>query len=84
VQKEIVGEFCKGIETVPEASRLHRILSQENKAYMGCIKLPSGGYTKSVEESVGHLMNVHFPGSWGPSGGLGEGPMIEGGYKPRE
>ena len=34
--------FCEGIEKVPEALRLHRILSQENKTYLGCIKLPSG------------------------------------------
>ena len=77
-------EFSKGIETAPEALRLHRILSQENKAYLGCIKLPSGGYTESVEESLVHPMDVHFPGSRGLFGGSGEGPMIEGGYKPRE
>jgi hypothetical protein len=61
--------FCEGIEKVPEASRLHRILVQENKTYLGCIKLPTGDYTESVEKSLGHLMNVHFPGSRGPSGG---------------
>jgi hypothetical protein len=68
---------CIGEDSV-KASRLHRILSQENKTYLGCIKLPSGGYTESVEKSLGHLLDVHFPGSWGPSSGLGEGPMIEG------
>ena len=77
-------EFCKGIKTAPEASKPHRILSKENKAYLGCIKLPSGGYTESVEESLGHLVDLHFPGSQGPSGSSGEGPMIEGGYKPKE
>jgi hypothetical protein len=44
---------------------MHRILSQENEAYLGCIKLPSGGHIESVEESLGHLMDVHFPGSGG-------------------
>jgi hypothetical protein len=56
--------FCEGTEKVPEASRLHRILSQENKTHLGCIKLPTGDYTESVE-SQGHLMDVHFPGSRG-------------------
>jgi hypothetical protein len=61
-----------------------RILSQENNTHLGCIKLPSGDYTGSVEESLGYLMDAHFPCSWGPSGGLGRGPMIEGDYKPKE
>jgi hypothetical protein len=56
--------FCEGIEKVPETSRLHRILSQENRTYLGSSKLFSGGYTELVEESLGHLMDVHFPGSW--------------------
>ena len=76
--------FCDSIERVPEASRLNRILSQETKTYLGCIKLTSGNYTESVEESLGHLMDVHFPGSQGLSGGSGGGPMFEGGYKSRE
>jgi hypothetical protein len=41
-------EFCEGIEKVPEALRLHRILSQENKIYLGCIKFSSGGYTECM------------------------------------
>jgi hypothetical protein len=48
---------------------------------MGCIKLPSGDYTKLVEESLGHLIDVHSPGSREPSGGSRRRPEIEGGYK---
>ena len=77
-------EFCEGIEKVPEAVRLHRILSQENKIYLGCIKFPSGDYTESMEESLEHLMHVYFPDSRGPSDGSGGRPMLGRGYKPRE
>jgi hypothetical protein len=76
--------FCESIRKVPEASRLHRILSQGNKTYLGCIKLTSGNYTESVVECLGHLMAVHFTDSRRLSSGSGEGPMIEGCYKPRE
>ena len=33
---------------------------------------------------MGHMMDVHFPGSRVPSGVSSERPMIGGGYKPRE
>jgi hypothetical protein len=58
-------KFCWSIKNVLEASRLHRILSKGNNPHLGCIKLLSGDYTGSVEESLGHLMDVHFPGSQG-------------------
>jgi hypothetical protein len=32
---------------------------------------------------VGHVMDLHFSGSWGPFGGSGGKPGIEGGCKPR-
>jgi hypothetical protein len=76
--------FCESIKNVSEASRLHKILRKENNPHLVCIKLPSGGYTESEEESLGHLMDVHFLGSQGPVGSSGERPMTEGGYKPRE
>jgi hypothetical protein len=84
LQKETVEEDSVRALRRSLRQRLHRILSQENKTYLGCIKLLTRDYTESVEESLGHPMDVHFPGSRGPSSSLGGGPMIERGYKPRE
>jgi hypothetical protein len=57
--------FYEIIEKASETSRLHRILSKENNPHLDCIKLPTGDYTGSVKEILGHLMDVHFPGSRG-------------------
>jgi hypothetical protein len=70
--------------TYVEASRLHRFLSKENNSYLGHIKLPSGDYTRSLEEFRGHLLEAHFSGSKGPFSGLCGQPEHEAGYKPRE
>lgn len=67
-----------------EASRVDRLLSKENNPHLGCIKLPIGVYAGSMEESMGHLMDVYFPVSRGPFGDSGERPELERGYKPRE
>ena len=75
-------KFCERIKNITEASRLHTILSKENKPHLGCIKLSSVDYTGSVENSLGHLMDVQLPGSWRPFGSSGERPMTEGGYMP--
>ena len=77
-------QFCESIEAIPEAFRLQRILSKENNPHMGCLKLPSGDYTGSVEKSLGYIMEVHFPGSRGPFSGSARQPELGGDYKPRE
>ncbi|XP_018405655.1 PREDICTED: uncharacterized protein LOC108782006 [Cyphomyrmex costatus] len=51
-------DFNKGIESTSEASRLNRILSKDNTLRLGCLKLPNGNYTKTVEESLKHLMSI--------------------------
>lgn len=60
-------KFCTGIESAPEASRLCKILSRENQSQWGCLKLPNGEYTETAEETLQHLLEVHFPGFRGAS-----------------
>ncbi|KMQ81567.1 lian-aa1 retrotransposon protein, partial [Lasius niger] len=38
-----------------------RILCKDNNQQWGCLKLPCGRFTKSTEETLSHLMEVHFP-----------------------
>ncbi|XP_032690767.1 uncharacterized protein LOC116853705, partial [Odontomachus brunneus] len=50
------------IENASETSRLSRILSQDNRPILGCLKRPDGNYTESMRESLKHLLETHFPG----------------------
>jgi hypothetical protein len=75
--------FCESIENVSQGNKA-TLNSQQRKHHLGCTKFPSGDYTGSVEESLGHLKDVHFAGSQGPFGGSDGKPEHKGGYKPRE
>lgn len=79
--------FCESIESAPEASRLNRILSQDSKPQLGCLKRPDGSYTENTEESLCHLMETHFPGfrSLAESDAASQPrPNTGGRYAPRE
>ncbi|XP_020298660.1 uncharacterized protein LOC109862902 [Pseudomyrmex gracilis] len=54
--------FCESIESAPEASRLHRILSLNHRPQLGCLKLPTGNVTKKATDTLKHLIEIHFPG----------------------
>ncbi|XP_020296446.1 uncharacterized protein LOC109861283 [Pseudomyrmex gracilis] len=54
--------FCESIESAPEASRLHRILSLDHRPQLGCLKLPTGNVTEKATDTLEHLLEVHFPG----------------------
>ncbi|XP_018402109.1 PREDICTED: uncharacterized protein LOC108779236 [Cyphomyrmex costatus] len=54
-------DFCKGIESAPEASRLNRILSKDNTLRLGCLKLPNGNYTEIETKKFGEK---HKPREW--------------------
>jgi ribosomal protein L30E len=56
-----------------EASKLHIILSKETNVHLGCLKLPNGSYTESMEEPLNHLMKVHFLRFQGSSRARGNG-----------
>ncbi|XP_020285272.1 uncharacterized protein LOC109855434 [Pseudomyrmex gracilis] len=52
--------FCECIESTPEASRLHRILSLDHRLHLGCLKLPTRNVTEEASDTLKHLMEVHF------------------------
>ena len=45
-----------------ESARLHKLLGKTHVNELGMLRLPHGGWTKSLEEANEHLMDVHFPG----------------------
>ncbi|XP_043474377.1 uncharacterized protein LOC122506327 [Leptopilina heterotoma] len=53
--------FCEGIERVPEASRLHKVLARDPMAKLSTIKLPNGQYAQDKRKCIKHLMEVNFP-----------------------
>jgi len=79
-------KFCEEVESAPEASRLCRILSKNGSSHLGCLKRPDGEYTKTIDESLRHLMSTHFPGfqedSTNSNSRKGSQPRVP--HKPRE
>lgn len=65
-------KFFDITEAVPEAWRLFRILSKGNNTPLHCLELLTGDCNESVEEFLGQLMEVHFPGSQGSFCNSGE------------
>ncbi|XP_029162920.1 uncharacterized protein LOC114934411 [Nylanderia fulva] len=55
--------FCENIESLPEASKLNKILNSDSCSPMGYLKHPDGHYTESLTESLTLLMETYFPGS---------------------
>ncbi|MCP3661285.1 MAG: hypothetical protein GY696_02130 [Gammaproteobacteria bacterium] len=54
--------FCEGVEGQRPTARLHRLLGKEHINQPDFFTLPSGELTTSREESLLHLLQVHFPG----------------------
>ena len=54
--------YCHNIESTPEAARLNRLLGRQSGTSLGLVKLPSGVWTETTEETLQHLLSVHFPG----------------------
>ena len=61
-KRESWQDFCSNIETMHESARLHKLLGKTHVNKLGMLRLPHGGWTKSLEEANEHLMDVHFPG----------------------
>ncbi|XP_043485244.1 uncharacterized protein LOC122513075 [Leptopilina heterotoma] len=53
--------FCEGIERVPEASRLYKVLARDPMAKLTTIKLPNRQYAQDKRECLKHLIKVNFP-----------------------
>ena len=61
-QQQTWQDFCSKIETMHESARLHKLLGKTHVNELGMLRLPHGGWTKSLEEANEHPMDVHFPG----------------------
>ena len=55
--------FCSELEGVPEAARLHKLLSKDNTNGIGMLKRSEGGITANREEVLEELLKTHFPES---------------------
>jgi ribonuclease HI len=55
-------KFCSEIEQVKDAARLSKVLAKNTSLGPGFVKLPTGTYTSSREETIRHLLETHFPG----------------------
>ena len=62
-KRESWRSFCENILHVSEAARLHKVLAREPIARLGSVKLPNGSFTETNEETLRHMLSVHFPGS---------------------
>lgn len=67
-KRESWKAFCLDIEGLPEVARLHKALSKNPRARLECLRLPSGDHTATDEETLRHLLEVHFPGSVAETG----------------
>ncbi|XP_036329761.1 uncharacterized protein LOC118741894 [Rhagoletis pomonella] len=54
--------YCKGIEETTEAARLRRILAK-SPCNLGYLKGQGNSWTTTSEESLGLLLDTHFPGN---------------------
>ena len=62
-KRESWKHFCQEVESLPAATRVHKTLSKDPKAFMGSMKLPTGDLVTSGKEILNHLVETHFPGS---------------------
>jgi len=60
-KRETWRKFCYDIETSSEASRITKVLRAGPRHSVGLLRLPSGQMTTTTEETVRHLLDVHFP-----------------------
>ena len=60
-KRETWKQFCQDIESYPETSRISKILRNGPRVSMGLLDLPSGKSTNTTQETIKHLLDVHFP-----------------------
>ena len=56
-------KFTESLVAVPEISRLQRALRGDRQTRVGAFRLATGELTATMDDSLNHLMDVHFPGS---------------------
>lgn len=56
-------EYCGEISSLPEAARLAKVLSATKSTEIGSIRKEDGTWTETEEETIKHLLKIHFPGT---------------------
>jgi ribonuclease HI len=54
-------EFTEETRTMPQASRLYKILAADPTVRLGQLEKPNGEYTTGIEETLDFLLDAHFP-----------------------
>ena len=54
-------DFCESVESQSDAARLQRVLCRDADCQIGLLKLQDGRYAADEWESLGRLLEVHFP-----------------------
>jgi len=62
-KRESWKDFCAGVESAPAMARLHKLMKKDATCRIGAFRRSDGTYTSTKEESLGLLLEVHFPGS---------------------
>lgn len=52
---------CSEINNIHDSAKMFKILSKNPTQSVGSLILPSGDYTKNLEETYTHLLNTNFP-----------------------
>ncbi|GJQ85082.1 hypothetical protein Trydic_g15241 [Trypoxylus dichotomus] len=56
-------KFRQELETVPECSRIRKVLAREKPSRIGTLSKSDGTKAETEEQVLQHLLEVHFPGS---------------------
>ena len=55
--------FCEGINEVPSAVRLQKVLAKDHSNGIGFLQKADASFTESRKETIGLLLETHFPDS---------------------
>jgi hypothetical protein len=61
-RREAWRELVADIETMPQASKLHKLLTGDVATSLRSLKKQDGSYTEGPEETLYLLLEIHFPG----------------------
>ena len=54
--------LCERIDQTPDVAKLQKALAKDHTNGLGSLKRSNGTFTKDAEETLGEMMNTHFPG----------------------
>ena len=62
-RKESTGNLIEALTEAKDMARFVKICQGHNSKTLGMLQRPDGSDTTTVEETLAHLMEIHFPGS---------------------